>query len=105
MLYKTTAQRQTICFWSERADGMQLVNLGQYRKQEVVSAARKLLAMAESGELKALCFVAKLDHADHGAGLAGDYKRHPEQALPALLQLKELLSGTGPARGRLGSAG
>jgi hypothetical protein len=56
------------------------------------------LDLAESGDLKGFCFVAKLDHGDHGAGLAGDYRRHPEQALPALLQLKEMLADM-PARG------
>lgn len=65
----------------------------------MVDKARKLLAMAESGRVKGFVFAAKLDDGDHGAGLAGDYRRHPEQALPALLQLKELLAGIGPERG------
>lgn len=78
---------------------MQLVDLEQYRNRDVVDKARRLLALAESGRVRGFVFAAKLEDGDYGAGLAGDYKRHPEQALPALLQLKELLAGTGPERG------
>lgn len=73
---------------------MKLVRLSEYRNRDVVDAARELLELAESGSLEGLVFAVKLGDGDHGAGRAGCYKRHPEQALPAVLLLKEYLTAT-----------
>ena len=76
---------------------MKLVKLDDYRNREVVAALKELTALAENGQLEGLVFIAKLGHADHRAGRAGCYKRHPEQALPAALMLKQYLAALGGA--------
>lgn len=70
----------------------QLVNLAQYRSSDVVETLRDLLAIAERGEMSGIVFVCKLGAHDHRAGRAGDYKRHPEQALSVTFVLKHYLS-------------
>lgn len=69
---------------------MQVIKLDEYRNRDVVSALRDLLAMAENGEVQGLVFVAKLGQA-HRAGALGDYRLHPEQALPAATRMQRHL--------------
>lgn len=77
---------------------MQLVELAAYKAREVKAVLSELMEMAERGDLQGLVFVCKLGVDDHRAGRAGDYKRHPEQALPAIYMLKDYLAQTGRAR-------
>lgn len=76
---------------------MQLVNLAEYRSSDVVRTCRELLELAEGGQISGVVFVCKMGPGDHRAGRAGEYKRHPEQALPAVYMLKQYLAGSGGA--------
>jgi hypothetical protein len=70
---------------------MQVVVLAEYRNRKVVAAAKELLELAELGALRGLTFVAKLGPGDHRAGIVGDYRHHPEEALIAAMRMKERL--------------
>jgi hypothetical protein len=73
---------------------MKLVNLSAHKNREVAAVLRELLEHAENGELQGFAFVAKMGHRDHRAGLTGDYRRHPEEALSATFLLeRHLMSG------------
>lgn len=58
---------------------------------QVVAAVRELLELAEAGSLQGLTFIAKLGRRDHRAGLLGDYRESPQEALIAAIRLKEQL--------------
>lgn len=75
---------------------MQLINLEQYRKKDVVEALKGLLQAAEDGQIHGLAFVIKVGPGDHRAGTAGIYKRQPEKALQATFALEQHLCKTGP---------
>lgn len=67
---------------------MKLIKLDEYRNRGVVNALEELLAMARSGQIKAVSVVAKFTHDDHRAYLAGDYKHHPAEALTATFMME-----------------
>jgi len=75
---------------------MSVTNLDEYRNKGVISALEELLALARTGEIQALVFVAKFGPHDHRAGTTGDYKRHPEQAMSAAFIMKLKLAGLNP---------
>lgn len=70
---------------------MQVVQLAQYKNRELVAVLKEMLILAEGGHATALAFVVKVGPRRHWAGLTGDYEIRPEEALPALLRLKERL--------------
>lgn len=70
---------------------MRIVNLMAYRSHEVVSVLEELLALAKAGDVTALAFVIQAGPLMHKAGISGDYRRHPGEAIPALLTLKNRL--------------
>lgn len=75
---------------------MQLINLDQHRRKEVVATLESLLAAAKAGELVGLVYVAQLPQDEHCAGTSGTYRRFPEQALRATFALERALCRTGP---------
>lgn len=70
---------------------MHVVSLDKYKNRELIGALKDLLELAEKGRAHGLAFVVKLGHRDHRAGVAGDYKRFPEQALSATFQMERHL--------------
>jgi hypothetical protein len=70
---------------------MRIVHLGKYRNRDLVAVVRALLDLAEEGTATGLAFVVKLGQADHRGGMAGDYRRHPDEALSATFRLERLL--------------
>lgn len=70
---------------------MKLVNLVEYKNRELVAVLKGLTQLAESGQATGLAFVVKLGRGVHRPGLAGDYRRSPEEALAAAVRLKEQL--------------
>lgn len=75
---------------------MRVVQLEKYRNQEVVKALRELLEAAEQGDIRGIVFVVNVKPGDSRAGMAGEYRRHPEKALQATFQLERHLATTGP---------
>jgi hypothetical protein len=75
---------------------VKLINLEQYRKQEVVDALKALLTAAESGDLQGLAYVVKVGPSDHRAGMVGIYRRFPEKALQATFALERHLCNAQP---------
>lgn len=75
---------------------MQVVKLSKYRNRDVVEDLRNLLELAEKGRVEGLTYVIALDDGEHLAGMAGEYKRHPEKALQATFMLERHLARTGP---------
>jgi hypothetical protein len=69
---------------------VKLVNLAEFRAREVAAVLRDLAQLAETGQAHGLAFVVKVGRG-HRLGLAGDYRRHPDQALAAAARLKEML--------------
>jgi len=67
---------------------MRVVNLVAYPNHEVISALEELLVLARSGDVTALAFIVQTGPKRHKAGLAGNYRRRPGEAIPALLTLK-----------------
>lgn len=63
--------------------------------------ARELLELAEAGKAHGLTFVVKLGPGDHLAGVAGDYKRHPAEALQATFMMERELADSGPFARRI----
>lgn len=56
-----------------------------------------LLELAEDGAAQGLSFVVKLGNGDHRAGVAGDYRRRPEEALSATFRMeRHLMKGHPP---------
>lgn len=80
---------------------MQLVNLENYRRKEVVDALEALLAAAKAGEVQGLVYVVKVGPDEHRAGTVGVYRRHPEKALSATFQLERALASGRPLAGML----
>lgn len=68
---------------------MKLVSLASYRNRELVGVLKGLLEMAENGHAQGLAFVVKVGRGAHRTGLAGDYRRHPDEAVSAAVRLKE----------------
>lgn len=52
--------------------------------------------MAEEGEVQGLAFVIKLGPHDHQAGLAGDYRSSPEEAMSATFLMERKLMKDAP---------
>lgn len=80
---------------------MQLVNLDEYRHRDVIEVAKKLLESAERGEIRGLVFVVSVAPGDNRAGVAGEYKRRPEEALKATFKLERLLWRAEPFAGSI----
>ena len=70
---------------------MRVVNLVEHRNHEVISALEELLALAQAGDITALAFIVQTGPRRHKAGLVGNYRRRPSEAIPALLTLKHRL--------------
>lgn len=75
---------------------MHVVRLAEYRNRELVEVIRGLLQMAEDGDAQGLAFVVKMGRGDHRPGIAGDYKRFPDEALPATLRMERYLTKRQP---------
>lgn len=76
---------------------MNLVNLKEYRNRELVAVLKGLLELAEDGTAQGLSFVVKLGKSEHRAGVAGDYRRRPEEALSATFRMeRHLMRGQPP---------
>lgn len=75
---------------------MQVVHLAEYRRQEVVAVLKGLLHLAEIGELHGVAFIGKFGQGKHRSGLAGDYRRHPDEALLSAVRLKQMLAADPP---------
>ncbi len=76
---------------------VKVVSLQRHRSRELVAVCRELLQLAEAGDLRALCFVAKFGQHDHRAGLSGDYKRNPSEALSATFMMERFLTSELPS--------
>ena len=72
---------------------MHVVQIDRYKSLEVVAALRELLSAAERGDIKGIAFVVRVEPGDNRAGVAGEYRRHPEKALRATFQLERHLAG------------
>lgn len=70
---------------------MQVVSLVQYKNRELIAVLKELLQLAESGQAQGLAFVVKVGRRRHYSGLTGDYSRSPDEAIPAVVRLKETL--------------
>lgn len=70
---------------------MRLVDLAAYRSRGVVAVLKELLELAEHGDVQGLAFVAKFGHREHHAGVVGDYKRSPEEAMTAVFRMERHL--------------
>lgn len=55
---------------------------------------RELLELSD--RIDGFAFVVQIDGERHQAGMAGEYKRHPEKALQATFMLERHLARTGP---------
>lgn len=76
---------------------MKLVELGEYKSRKIVAALNELVALAASGNLRGLAFIAKLGPGDHRAGVIGDYQASPEEALSATFRMeRHLMKGQAP---------
>lgn len=73
---------------------LRVVNLSEYRNQDVAETLRELHELG--ARVHGLAFVALIDGAEPYAGMAGEYKRHPEKALQATFILERHLARTGP---------
>jgi hypothetical protein len=71
---------------------VKVVSLQRHRNRALVAVCRELLQHAEDGDLQGLCFVGKFGRGDHRAGLAGDYKRNPSEALTATFMMERFLT-------------
>jgi hypothetical protein len=70
---------------------MRIVNLGKYRNRDLLAVLDALRDLANEGTATGLAFVVKLGQGDHRAGMAGDYRRKPDEALSATFRLERLL--------------
>jgi hypothetical protein len=76
---------------------MHVVRLAQYRNRKVAAVLRELLDLAEAGHLHGIAFVGKFGRNDHRAGVAGDYKDRPDEAMSATFRLeRHLMKGQPP---------
>lgn len=62
----------------------------------MVAALKDLITLAEAGGVLGLAFVAKFGPDDHRAGIVGDYRRSPEEAMSATFRLERALRGDRP---------
>jgi hypothetical protein len=69
---------------------MNLVRLSEYRNRELVAVLKELLNLAEDGHASGMAFVVKIGKT-HRGGLAGDYRRNPDEGLSAAARLKHQL--------------
>lgn len=72
---------------------MNIVSLVERRNRELVGVLKELLQLAEDGQIFGHAFVIKLGQGDHRAGVSGDYKRHPAEALTATFLMERKLAG------------
>jgi hypothetical protein len=70
---------------------MQVVRIGQQRNKEVANALRALADLADRGAICGVVYVVKYGPHDHRAGDAGDYRRHPVEALQATFMMERHL--------------
>lgn len=70
---------------------MNVVSLSRFRNKELVAILRELTELAERGQITAHAFVVKFGPNDHRAGVSGDYKRNPEEALTATFRMERRL--------------
>lgn len=70
---------------------MQVVRIGQHRNKEVANALRTLADLADRGIIYGVAYVVKYGPHDHRAGNAGDYHRHPVEALQATFMMEKRL--------------
>lgn len=70
---------------------MQVVKLARYRNRELVDVLKGLLELAEDGTAQGLGFVVKLGRGNHRTALVGDYSRNPDEAMMAVIRLKDRL--------------
>lgn len=69
-----------------------LVSLAEFKNRELVAVLKELTQLAERGQAHGLAFVVKVGRrGGHRLGLAGDYRRRPDEALSAAVRLKEML--------------
>ena len=72
---------------------MTLVSLAKYRNKELIEALKEITRMAEDGEITGAALVLKFDKNDHRAGMLGDYKKSPAEALQAVFLMEGKLRG------------
>lgn len=70
---------------------MNVVHLRQKRNREMVRLLEGLLEDARAGCIQGVAFVIKLGPDKHEAGIAGDYERHPEQAMQGVFAIERHL--------------
>lgn len=75
---------------------MNIVSLVERRNRELVEVLRELLQLAEEGRIFGHAFVIKMGQDDHRAGVSGDYKRHPTEAMAATFMMERKLAGDLP---------
>lgn len=73
---------------------LQVVKMSEYRNRDVGETLKELLELG--ARIDGLAFVVQIDGIHHQAGMAGEYKRHPEKALQAAFMLERHLARTGP---------
>lgn len=71
---------------------MKIVNLRAALNAELVAALEDLLALAQSGDLHGLAFVAKIRNEPALVGLAGDYRRRRTEGFVAAKQLEQAVT-------------
>ena len=70
---------------------MNVVQLRQRRNREVIKLLEGLLNDARTGSIFGVAFVIKLGPDKHEAGMAGDYEKHPEQAMQGVFAIERHL--------------
>lgn len=76
---------------------MHVVKMSEFRNRDVLEELETLVELArKKGRVEGLTYVIALDDGQHLAGMAGEYKRHPEKALQATFMLERHLARTGP---------
>lgn len=70
---------------------MKVVNLHERRHREVVVFLEGLLVAARAGQIKGVAVVMKLGPDRHRACIAGDYERHPDQAMQGVFRMERYL--------------
>lgn len=73
-----------------------LVAMAEFKNRALIATLRELTELAEAGVIHGLAFVVKFGPGDHRAGLSGDYKRMPSEALPATFLMERHLAGASP---------
>lgn len=70
---------------------MKVVNLHERRHREVIVFLEGLLVAAHAGKIHGLAVVMKLGPDKHRACIAGDYERHPDQAMQGVFRMERHL--------------